>query len=216
MAADNRRPNDNPIFGIPLSIQVTFTPTASGIRAASLFVSGNIGGGTPAIDLSGTGTVAGPTPAIQAIVDSWGYTAGIARGLWVTVAGTNLAGPSEIWNLSGVQNLPLALDAPTVTFDGMPAALLYVSPAQINALVPGSVATGKVQVVVQVNGVSSSPFPITAQSFQPAVYAPPNADGSTFFVTAALAGTATLVGNNATDPRVVSSLVLQMAAATLR
>ena len=53
------------------------------------------------------------------------------------------------------------------------------------------------------NGVISSPFTITAQAAQPAVYAPPNADASTFFVTAALAGTATLVGNSATDPRVV-------------
>jgi uncharacterized protein (TIGR03437 family) len=60
-----------------------------------------------------------------------------------------------------------------------------------------------VRVVAQVNGVSGSPFAITAQAAQPAVYAPPNADGSTFFVTAALAGTATLVGNSVTDPRVV-------------
>jgi uncharacterized protein (TIGR03437 family) len=37
---------------------------------------------------------------------------------------------------------------------------------------------------------------------QPAVYALPNAVASTFFVTAALAGTATLVGNRAVDPRV--------------
>jgi uncharacterized protein (TIGR03437 family) len=80
--------------------------------------------------------------------------------------------------------------------------LLYVSPTQINALVPASVAPGEVQVLAQVNGVNSSPFLITARPVQPAVYAPPNADGSTFFVTAALAGTATLVGNSATDPRV--------------
>jgi uncharacterized protein (TIGR03437 family) len=120
----------------------------------------------------------------------------------VTIGGTNLASPSEIWNLNGVQDLPLALGDATVTFNGAPAALLYVSPTQINALVPASVAPGKVQVVAQVNGVSSSPFTITAQAAQPAVYAPPNTDGSTFFVTAALAGTATLVGNSATDPRV--------------
>jgi uncharacterized protein (TIGR03437 family) len=188
--------------GARCTIQVTFTPTASGIRAASLFVAGNIGGSAAAIDLTGAGVVAGPTPAIQAIVDSWGYTAGIAPGLWVTIGGTNLASPSEIWNLNGVQDLPLALGDATVTFNGAPAALLYVSPTQINALVPASVAPGKVQVVAQVNGVSSSPFTITAQAAQPAVYAPPNTDGSTFFVTAALAGTATLVGNSATDPRV--------------
>ena len=136
-------------------------------------------------------------------MDSWGYTAGIAPGLWVTIGGTNLAGPPQTWNLEGAQELPVALGGVTVTFNGAPAALLYVSPTQINALIPASVVPGKVQVVVQVNGLVSNPFTITAQAAQPAVYAPPNADASTFFVTAALAGTATLVGNSATDPRVV-------------
>ena len=184
------------------TILVSFTPAASGLRTASLFIAGNISGGTSSIDLSGTGIATGPAPAIQAIVDSWGYTAGIAPGLWVTIGGTNLAGPPESWNLDGIQELPVALGGVTVTFNGVPAALLYVSPTQINALVPASVAPGAVQVVAQVNGVSSSPFTIRAQAAQPAVYAPPSADGSTFFVTAALAGTATLVGNSATDPRV--------------
>ncbi|MBZ5623673.1 MAG: choice-of-anchor D domain-containing protein, partial [Acidobacteriia bacterium] len=189
--------------GARCTIQVTFTPAAPGMRTASLFIAGNISGGTSAIALSGTGTATGPTPVVQAIVDSWGYTAGIAPGLWVTIGGTNLAGPPQTWNLNGAQALPTALGGATVTFNGAPAALLYVSLTQINALVPASVAPGKVQVVVQVNGLNSSPFPITAQAAQPAVYAPPSADGSTFYVTAALAGTATLVGNSSTDPRVV-------------
>jgi len=120
----------------------------------------------------------------------------------VTIGGASLAGSPETWNLNGVQDLPVALGGVTVTFNGVAASLLYVSPTQINALVPASVAPGNVQVVAQVNGVNSTPFPVTARAARPAVYAPPNADGSTFFVTAALAGTATLVGNSVTDPRV--------------
>jgi uncharacterized protein (TIGR03437 family) len=58
-------------------------------------------------------------------------------------------------------------------------------------------------VTVQSNGVGSSPFTITATTILPAIYAVPNSDGTTFFVTAALAGTATLVVNNAVDPRVL-------------
>jgi uncharacterized protein (TIGR03437 family) len=189
--------------GARCTIQVAFTPTAPGIRTASLFIAGNISGGTSAIDLSGIGVATGPAPTIQAIVDSWGYTAAIAPGLWVTIGGTNLAGPPQTWNLDGVQELPVTLGGATVTFNGVPAALLYVSPTQINALIPAALAPGKVQVMVQVNGAISSPFTITAQPAQPAVYAPPNADASAFFVTAALAGTATLVGNSATDARVV-------------
>src|ERR1019366_1790482 len=127
------------------TIQVTFTPAAAGIRTASLFIAGNIGFGTSAVSLSGTGTATGPTPAIKAIVDCWGYTAGIAPGLWATIGGTNLAGPPQTWNLDGVQQLPVTLGSTTVTFNGSPAALLYVSPTQINALVPAGVAPGTVQ-----------------------------------------------------------------------
>ena len=188
------------------TIQVTFTPAAAGVRTASLFVAGNIGSGTSTVGLSGTGTATGPVPAIQAIVDCWGYTAGVAPGLWATIGGTNLAGPPQTWNLDGSLQLPVTLGSTTVTFNGSPAALLYVSTTQINALVPASVAPGDVQVVVTVNGANSSPFTITAQAAQPAVYALPNADASTFFVTAALAGTATLVGNSTADPRVARAV----------
>jgi uncharacterized protein (TIGR03437 family) len=122
--------------------------------------------------------------------------------LWVTIAGTNLSGPPQTWNLNDAQALPAALGDTTITFNGAPATIEYVSPTQINALVPASVASGAVQVVAQVNGVNSSPFAVAAQAVHPAVYAPPNADGSSFFVTAVVTGTATLVGNTATDPRV--------------
>jgi uncharacterized protein (TIGR03437 family) len=181
---------------------VTFVPTAAGLRTASLFVAGNLNGDAPAIALTGTGVDTRPAPAIQAIVDSWGYTAGIAPGLWVTIAGTNLGGAPQTWNVDGVQDLPVSLGGTTVSFNGAPAALLYVSPTQINALVPASVKAGPVQVIVQANGVNSAAFSTTARATQPAVYAPPNADGSGFYVTAALAGTATLIGNSTTDPRV--------------
>jgi uncharacterized protein (TIGR03437 family) len=72
----------------------------------------------------------------------------------------------------------------------------------INALVPASVQPGTVQVVVQSNGVNSAPFTINAAVALPATYAVPDASGKTWFVTAVLAGTATLIGNPAVDLRV--------------
>jgi uncharacterized protein (TIGR03437 family) len=50
--------------------------------------------------------------------------------------------------------------------------------------------------------LNSVPFTITVTATLPAIYALPNANGSTFFVTAALAGTATLIGTNSVDSRV--------------
>ena len=55
----------------------------------------------------------------------------------------------------------------------------------------------------QVNGVSSLLFTINATPALPAIYALPNADGSVFYVTAALAGTANLVGTSSVDARVL-------------
>jgi uncharacterized protein (TIGR03437 family) len=147
-------------------------------------------------------TQAPPGPSVQAIVDSWDYTAGVAPGAWVTISGTNLtSGAPQTWNLNGTQ-LPTTLGGATVTFNGTPAALYYVSPTQINALVPASIAPGSVQVAVQANGLNSNLFTIGGTATLPSIYALPTADGSAFFVTAALAGTGTLIGNSAVDPRV--------------
>ena len=146
---------------------------------------------------------AGGGPAIQAIVDAFDYTPGVAPGAWVTITGSNLAsGAPQTWNLNGVQQLPTKLGGTTVTFNGAASALYYASPTQINALVPASVAPGPAQILVQVNGVNSDPFKITASATLPSIYALPTSDGSAFFVTAALAGTGTLIGNSAVDPRV--------------
>ena len=178
-------------------VSVGFSANTSAARTTTV----EIAGLTLTLTQAAAGSV---SPVIQAIVDPWNYTSGLAPGEWVTISGTALAaGPSHTWNLNGTQSMPTILGQVTVSFNGTPAALLYVSPTQINALVPAAVKPGSVQVIVQSNGVSSSPFTVTATATQPAIYALPNSDGSAFFVTAALAGTATLVGNRAVDPRVL-------------
>jgi uncharacterized protein (TIGR03437 family) len=187
------------------TVQVVFTPTAVGARTASVILSGNLSGGPVAASLAGGGIGTGPTPAAQAVADVWDYTPGIAPGQWVTLFGANLGGAPQSWTVPGTQ-LPTNVGNVAVTFNGAPAAISYVSAAQINALVPASVTPGPVQVVVQLDGVNGSSFAATAKATQPAVYALPNADGSAFWVTAALAGTATLVGNSAIDPRVVRAV----------
>jgi uncharacterized protein (TIGR03437 family) len=150
--------------------------------------------------------VTAPPPAVHAIYDAWNYTSGISPGAWVTISGTSLsAGDPQTWNVTGTQ-LPTSLNSVRVTFNGVPAVLAYVSPTQINALVPASVTPGAVQVVVQNNGTSSSGFPMTATAALPAIYAVPDA-GGTFFVTAVLAGSGSLIGNSAVDPRVARAAV---------
>ena len=146
--------------------------------------------------------VSPPVPVVQQITDVWNYTSAVAPGAWVTIWGAGLAvGAAQTWNVTGTA-LPTTLNNVMVSFNQAPAALLYVSSTMINALVPASVQPGPVQVVVQSNGVSSAPFIVHATATLPAIYALPAADGKTLSVTAALAGTASLIGNPAVDQRV--------------
>jgi uncharacterized protein (TIGR03437 family) len=192
---------------------VTGTASAVGAAVVSVGFAANTGAArTTAIEIAGqpltlTQAASGALrPVIQAIVDPWNYGSGVAPGEWVTITGTALAaGPPHTWNLNATQLLPTSLGGVTVSFNGKPAALLYVSATQINALVPAAVFPGSVQVIVESNGVSGDPFTITATATRPAIYALPTS-GATFFVTAALAGTATLVGNSAVDPRVLRAV----------
>jgi uncharacterized protein (TIGR03437 family) len=192
--------------GASCTIAVTFTPSQVGTRLASLYASGNTGSGPLTIPLSGVGLGTGPPPATQAVADAWNYTAGAAPGLWATIGGTNFAPFAQAANFGASELLPTNLGGVSVTFNGIPATLSYVSPSQVDALAPASIQPGPMQVVVQANGVAGNSFPLTAKATQPAIYALPNSARTTYFVTAALEGTGFLVGNSAIDSRVTRAV----------
>jgi uncharacterized protein (TIGR03437 family) len=149
-----------------------------------------------------TVTQAASSLTIQAIVDVWDYTSGLAPGEWVAIFGASLTtGTVQSWRVSGAQ-LPTTTGGTSVSFNGIAAPVLYASPGLMAVLVPAGVTPGPVQVVVQ-SGTGIGPsFSVTATATRPSVYAVPTSDGSSFFVTAALAGTATLIGNSSVDSRV--------------
>ena len=183
------------------------SPSGSGTGVLSVSAAANNGPSqTLTFEIAGqavTLTQAALTPAISAIFDPWTYTSGFAPGSWVTITGSNLASTAQTWNPQGAQLLPVTLGTTSVYFNGIAAPLQYVNPTQINALVPAGVAPGTVNVVLYLNGIGSAPASFTATPAQPSVYALPTTDASQFFVTAALAGTATYIGNSAVDPRVL-------------
>ncbi len=86
----------------------------------------------------------------------------IQPGEWVSIYGTNLASSSVTW--SG--NFPESLGDTSVTIDGVPAYLSYVSPGQINLQAPNDTTTGPVSVVVKTStGTVTST--VTLASFAP-------------------------------------------------
>ena len=113
-------------------------------------------------------------PVISSVVNGASFQSGIEAGSWVTILGSNLAGtfPGRTWRGDEIVGgrLPTALDGVSVTIDGSPAFVEYVSPQQINVQAPSDAATGNVSVVVNNNGVLSSPAPAQLQAVAPAFF----------------------------------------------
>ncbi len=103
----------------------------------------------------GNPTATGPLPTVASsgIVPVYSTVPTIQPGSWVSIYGTNLASGTATWT----GNFPTSLAGTSVTINGKPAYLWYVSPTQINLQAPNDTTTGPVPVVVTtLNGTASS------------------------------------------------------------
>jgi uncharacterized protein (TIGR03437 family) len=66
--------------------------------------------------------------------------------------------------------LPVQLDGVSVTMDGKPAYIYYVSPSQIDVIAPPDSNTDSAQVVVTNTGVASAPATVPLQTAAPAFF----------------------------------------------
>ena len=75
---------------------------------------------------------------------------GFASSAYVAIKGGNLSSTTRVWRQSDFvgNRLPTQLDGVSVSINGKPAYVYYVSPGQINALAPDDPAEGRVQVEV--------------------------------------------------------------------
>lgn len=114
-----------------------------------------------------------PWPASQpglTIVNGASLQPGFASGAWITIFGTNLAPTTDDWTNSIVNGqLPTSLDGVTVTVDGQPAYLAYISPTQINGVAP-EVNTGTVSVTVDGPNQATTRMMGAAETLQPAFF----------------------------------------------
>lgn len=119
----------------------------------------------------------------------------VTPGSLVSIYGTNLAA-----GLAQADSIPLStsLNSVSVSFNGIPAPLLFVSTGQINAQLPWGVGTsGSVNVVVTRNGQPSSPQSVPLGQFSPGIFAVGNIavainpDGSIAAPVGAIPGIAT-------------------------
>jgi uncharacterized protein (TIGR03437 family) len=124
--------------------------------------------------LSSTATPAAPAISSVRSAAGFGGLPGIAPGTWIEITGYGLAPSTREWR-SGDFNgelAPQSLDGVRVTIGGQSAFLSYISPGQVNALVPGNVAPGSAAVVVN-NGASAiGPYVVPVSATMPGLLAP--------------------------------------------
>jgi protocatechuate 3,4-dioxygenase beta subunit len=94
------------------------------------------------------------------VVNGAGFQAGVTPGAWLTIYGDDLAATTRTWNAqTEIANgtLPTSLDGVSVSINGKPAAVYYISPSQINVQAPSDLTSGRVEVVVRnANGTSNT------------------------------------------------------------
>ncbi len=83
------------------------------------------------------------------VVNGASYGGTVAPEGWATIFGSNLAGGTATATLDANGQLPTQLASTSVEFNGVAAALYYVSPAQINLVVPAGLSEGTATVVVR-------------------------------------------------------------------
>ena len=111
------------------------------------------------------------TPVITSIVNTASFQPLISPGATVSIFGSDLAAPKLSGTYDDTGSYPKTLGNASVTFNGVPASLQYVSPGQINALVPPAVAGQKsVDMVVKHFDQSSTPVSVPLLDTSPGIF----------------------------------------------
>lgn len=108
-----------------------------------------------------------PVAPQNGVVNAASYTAALSPGSIVSIFGTGLAAGTAN---AGSLPLPTTLASTQVLFDGQPAPLFFVSPGQINALVPFELAgAASTQLRISVLGVISAPITLALSAASPGI-----------------------------------------------
>ena len=118
---------------------------------------------------------ANPTISASTVTNAGQAAGGIAPNTYVTIKGTTLGATKRAWATAdfgtGGTSLPTSLDGVSVTLNGKPAYVEFISPIQINILTPTDLATsGQIAVVVTDNGLTSGSVNVPAQVVAPSFF----------------------------------------------
>ncbi len=179
----------------------------TGGDASAIYFTAGIAGPTGAREDHGLfGSIqAGPAFAASSVVNGASFQQNAAPNTWITITGNNLAATARNWQNSDFVNgaLPTSLDGVSVSINGKPAYVYFISPGQINVLSPVDATQGGVQVQVSNNGLASATATTTLQAVAPAFFL--FAPGGNKYIAAthadnSLLGPATLFAGGAATP----------------
>jgi uncharacterized protein (TIGR03437 family) len=112
-------------------------------------------------------------PIVSSVVNGASFLAGIQENCWVTIVGSQLSTTTRTWKAhSEIINgkLPTSLDDVSVSINGKPASMYFISPGQIDVLAPGDDNLGPVEVKVTTAKGASNPTFTQLQRYSPAFF----------------------------------------------
>lgn len=165
-----------------VSFDVDWTPPATDVGKVTLYAAGNAANGnnadsgdriyTTSLEVSPAATSTAPAIRSGGVVNGASFQPTISAGSWVTIVGDNLSASTRTWTgeeLAG-GNLPTSLDGVSVTINGKPAYIQYISPTQINVVSPADDSVGPVEVRVTSNGQTSAAANVTLDKATPSFF----------------------------------------------
>jgi uncharacterized protein (TIGR03118 family) len=154
---------------------------------------------------------ANPNVAASGIINAAQAAGGVAPNTFLTIKGSNLAATKRSLAASDIANalLPTSVDGVTVTINGQPAFITYISPVQINLVTPADLpTTGNVTVVVSNNTLTSATLNVTPQLVAPALFLLSGGYVAALHLNNTVVGPPALVPNNSTPAAPGETIIL--------
>jgi uncharacterized protein (TIGR03437 family) len=200
------------------AFQFDWTPPATDAGQVTLFVAGNAanGDGTPNgdhiytsnVQLTAVSPVAPSVTANNIVSAATSQSGPVSANSWITVYGSHLGVTTRGWQDSDFVNggLPVSLDGVSVvlTANGAPrrAYVGYVSPTQVNFVLPSDIGPSTVQVQVKNPSGISAQVPLTVAANAPQMLTLDGEFVSATHADGTLVGKAGLLGSVTTAPAV--------------
>jgi uncharacterized protein (TIGR03437 family) len=160
-----------------------WTAPASNVGEVHFYVAGNAANGNGRNDagdliytanykLTAAATELKPAIAQGGVVNAWNSQPVFSDSSWVTLYGSNFTSSQRTWRTDEIVGgkLPTSLDGVTVSINGKPAYVYFISPSQLNVQAPSDGAVGPIEVLVTTPGGASDPVMVTKQALAPSFF----------------------------------------------